>query len=105
MSKTVQEQIEVMTHFSNGAKVECLAMDKSLKGWYDEENPSFSWGFFDYRIKQEKKTITIEKWLCKNLTIENSTEFWVCETSNIDLYIQNIDAEKIKLIGSYEVEL
>lgn len=56
-------------------------------------------------IQKQKKTIIIEKWLCKNLTIENDTEFFVCETSNIHSYLECIHAEKVKLIETYEVEL
>lgn len=102
--KTIREQIEIMQHFANGGSVEIY----NDKKWSDITNSDFkSWNFatFDFRIKKQKETVVIEKWLCKNLTIENNEEFWVCETSNIDSYIQHIDAKKVKLIETYEVEL
>ena len=95
MAKDLKEQIEIMTHYLNGGEVECLALDKSLKGWYEEQDPSFSWGFFDYRIKEQKNTITIEKWLCK----DGNDSYYISEVSDISGY------EKVKLLESYEVEL
>ena len=93
--KAIQEQIEIMQHYANGGEVECLALDKSLKGWYEEQDPSFSWGFFDYRIKEQKNTITIEKWLCK----DGNDSYYIAEVNDISGY------EKVKLLEFYEVEL
>ena len=104
MSKTIQEQIAVMQHFANGGEVECLSLDKSLKGWYEEQDPSFSWGFFDYRIKKQKNTITIEKWLCEYIRskhLEGSNRFFILEKA----VPFEVHGEKIKLIEKYEVEL
>lgn len=99
--KTVEEQIKVMQHYANGGEVETLISNE----WKTVFMPGWNWNDCDFRIKEQKNTITIEKWLCKNLIIENNEEFWVCETSNIDSYIQYIDAKKVKLIETYEVEL
>ena len=100
--KTIQEQIEIMTSFANGAKVECLAMDKSLKGWYDKEKPSFSWGFFDYRIKEQKKAITIEKCLVQFI---NTERFEVKEGNDVFYKDGKSIFEKVKLLETYEVEI
>ena len=104
MAKDLKEQIEIMTHYLNGGEVECLALDKSLKGWYEEQDPSFSWGFFDYRIKEQKNTITIEKWLCEYIHskhLEGSNRFFILEKA----VPFEVHGEKIKLIEKYEVEL
>ena len=64
MSKTIQEQIEVMQHYANGGEVEIFTNSK----WGDISGGGFTnWNFakYDFRIKEQKKTITIEKWLMK----------------------------------------
>ena len=100
--KSLKEQIEVMEYFLNGGEVEYRTLDSD---WKIASTPLWDWLRCDYRIKKPKVTVTIEKWLCENLTIEDNTEFWTCETSNIDSYIENINARKIKLIDTYEVEI
>ena len=102
MAKDLKEQIEIMTHYLNGGEVECLALDKSLKGWYEEQDPSFSWGFFDYRIKKQKNTITIEKWLTKH---RHTERFEVVEGNNDFFEDYNSKYKKIRLLESYELEL
>ena len=92
--KAIQKQIEIMQHFANGGEVEICKDDK----WSDITNPEFkAWNFaiYGFRIKEQKKTITIEKWLCK----EGNDSYYIAEVSDISGY------EKVKLLESYEVEL
>ena len=101
--KTTKEMIEVMQHFENGGEVEFsddnfeTVLGESKKE--DEEDLCWNWDEFDYRIKEPKQKVTIEKWLCLDSKQE---EFVIYETSNVD---KNRELEKIKFIGSYEIEL
>ena len=92
--KTLKEQIEVMQHFANGGKVEVF--DSGYESWEELENTDFNWGYRDYRIKEKKQTVTIEKWVVK---VNN--EYVVYETSSrwFDF------GEKIKLLDSYEIDI
>ena len=58
-----------------------------------------NWDEFDYRIKEQKQKVTIEKWLMQD-TIDK--EYRVIETSLVDSFI---NFKKVKLIETYEVEL
>ena len=100
MNKTTQEQIEIMTHFANGGMVEIYKDGL----WSDITNLDFrGWNFasYDFRKKEQKKAITIERWL-----IKNGERFDVGETSSIKDYMEScVGWEKVKLLDSYEVEL
>ena len=96
------EMIKVMQHYDNGGEVEysedgfetvLYTTDKERDGVL-----SWNWDDFEYRIKEPKQKLTIERWLCQ----ERQGDFTVIESSNIDSYIY---AKKIKLLESYEVEL
>ena len=89
--KTIEEMIEVMQHYTNGGDVEIFSNDK----WVDAIKPGWNWNHCDYRIKEQKKTVIIEKWLCK----DGDTSYYIVETSDISGY------EKVKLLNTYEVEL
>ena len=91
MSKTIQEQIEVMQHYANGGDIEIFSIDN----WVDAIYPGWNWNHCDYRIKEQKKAVIIEKWLCK----DGDTSYYIVETSDISGY------EKVKLLNTYEVEL
>ena len=102
--KTIDEMIAVMTAYKNGAEIEVERTDKN--DWTLNTFPSWNWKDYNYRIKEQKKTVTIEKWLIKSETIDSIKDYYfVCETSNIDGYLENIECEKVKLLGSYEVEI
>ena len=90
------EMIKVMQHFDNGREVEIKT--KRSDDWEEVTTPSWNWFEYDYRIKEPKQKVTIEKWLCRN----HHGNFIVIETTNIDNYTLY---EKVKLIKSYEVEL
>lgn len=101
MSKTIQEQIEVMQHFANGDKIETKAFHNI--DWMGVDFPKWDWSIQDYRIKEQKKTITIEKWLLKTYS---ESRYDIAETSNITDYVMGcIGWEKVKLLETYEVEL
>ena len=100
MGKTMQEQLEIMKHYADGGLVEIYKDGE----WSDVTNKDFknwNFAFFDFRIKEEKKTIIIEKWL---VFIEEDNEYKIMETSNINSYNQSI-YKQIKLLETYEVEL
>lgn len=100
--KTIEEMIEVMQHFANGGEVE--RFKETIGEWERIKDPKFDWLNKNYRIKEQKKTITIEKWLCKDNNLET---FVILEANNIDTlllhYYDNIS--KIKLLETCEVEL
>ena len=98
------EMIKVMQHYADGGDVEysedCF---KTIKGESNNKNRlglSWDWNEFDYRIKEQKQKVIIEKWLCQDI---GSGEYFIYDTSKIDLYINC--SIKVKLIESYEIEL
>ena len=98
----LKEMIKVMQHYENGGEVECSEDGfKTVLCTADKERDghlSWDWEDFDYRIKEPKQKVTIEKWLFR----DKQGDFLVIEISNADNYKQY---EKVKLIESYEVEL
>ena len=97
MAKDLKEQIEIMTHYLNGGEVECV--EKGNDNWEIVTKPLWDWDTYDYRIKDEKQKVTIEKWLCRDKT----GKFVVVETSKIEEY-EHI-YKKVSLLESYEIEL
>ena len=93
----LKEMIKVMQHYENGGEVECT--DVGGEWWRVLDDPQWNWDGYDYRIKEQKQKVTIEKWLIKDV---NSSEYLIMESSDIETYKHY---EKIKLIESYEVEL
>ena len=98
MAKDLKEQIEIMTHYLNGGEVECV--EKGNDNWEIVTKPLWNFDDFEYRIKEPKQKVTIEKWLIKDV---NNGEYFIMESSEIETYYKHY--EKIKLIESYEVEL
>ena len=97
MAKDLKEQIEIMTHYLNGGEIECSI--KRQHNWKSYSSYYWNWQKMDYRIKEPKQKITIEKWLMQS-TIDK--EYRIFETSLVDTVV---NFKKIKLIKSYEVEL
>ena len=97
MAKDLKEQIEIMTHYLNGGEIECV--EKGNDNWEIVTKPLWNFDDFEYRIKEPKPKITIEKWLMQS-TIDK--EYRIFETSLVDTVV---NFKKIKLIKSYEVEL
>ena len=99
MAKDLKEQIEIMTHYLNGGEIECSI--KRQHNWKTFSSYYWNWQKMDYRIKEPKQKVTIEKWLVE----ENDIKF-VVETSDIDSWLKSFPtAQKLKLIESYEVEI
>ena len=97
MAKDLKEQIQIMTHYLNGGQIECKSFGN--EEFVSTIVPSWNWCNVDYRIKEQKKTITIEKWL-----INDGSGNRIIETDNIDdLFSYSI--KKVKLLETYEVEL
>lgn len=99
----LKEMIKVMQHYLNGGEVEYSedGFKTVLCTAYKERDGDLGWHWddFEYRIKEQKQKVTIEKWLIKNL---NSSEHLIVESSNVDEYKLY---EKVKLLDTYEVEL
>ena len=99
----LKEMIKVMQHFEDGGEVEYSGDNfETIFGRANKnKNPNgLSWDWFSlqYRIKEQKQKVIIEKWLFR----DKQGDFLVIEISNADNYKQY---EKVKLIESYEVEL
>ncbi len=94
----LSEMIKVMQHYADGGEVECSTKGKGLWNTLSNSTHYWNWQTMDYRIKEQKQKVTIEKWLFQN----DKGTFITIETSNIDEYVYY---KKVKLIESYEVEL
>ena len=99
--KTIEEQIKVMQHFANGGKIEASYVTDNTF-WADSLSPVWNWDKFDYRIKEKKQTVTIEKWLIKK---EDRYGYWTLEGD--EDYFKTIDPiyKRVKLLDTYEVEI
>ena len=97
MAKDLKEQIEIMTHYLNGGEVECV--EKGNDNWEIVTKPLWNFDDFEYRIKEPKQKITIEKWLLK----DNNGDFFIREVDK--KHIEYAFRNKVKLIESYEIEL
>ena len=94
--KTIDEMIAVMTAYKNGAEIE-MKISNFGDLWQLVLQPSWSWNDTDYRIKEQKKTITIEKVLFENGSIAEGTSEYIKSISKF--------SKNIKLLETYEVEL
>ena len=100
----LKEMIKVMQHFDNGGEVEHTVKEDGYTSWSKCVNPLWDWFEYDYRIKEPKQKVTIEKWLIKDV---DSGEHFIMESSDVDLTLKAFPdrCKKVKLIKSYEVEL
>ena len=104
MAKTIKEMIEVMEWFEGGGEVEYK--EKEYGDWDSVKNPIWDWDDFEYRVKEIKQKITIEKWLLEDTSINTKGIKVVIETSDINSWLSYYPtAQKLKLIESYEVEI
>ena len=99
--KSLKERIAVMQYYANGGEVEIFTNGK----WGNVTNDGFlNWNFakYDFRIKEQKKTVIIYKWLMlagdrkSYFIIEGNSDFFE------DYYTED---NKIKLLDTYEVEI
>ena len=97
MAKDLKEQIEIMTYYLNGGEIECSIKEEN--NWINFSSYCWNWETRDYRIKEQKQKVTIEKWLCS----DKQGGLVVIETTNIEEY--TYITKKLKLLESYEVEL
>ena len=91
----LKEMIKVMQHFADGGIVECT--DTGFDDWAVTNTHYWNWFEYDYRIKEQKKKVTIEKWLC----LSANNEYYIKEAESIHLRYAN----KVKLLRAYEIEL
>ena len=99
MSKIeLKEMIKVMQHYENGGEVECA--EKGFDEWKIANDPSWLWYDYNYRIKEPKQKVTIEKWLMRGDT--GCCFVLEGDSSYFESY-QNIT--KVKLLDTYEGEL
>ena len=96
MAKDLKEQIEIMTHYLNGGEIECV--EKGNDNWEIATKPLWNFDDFEYRIKEPKQKVTIEKWLCQN----GQGNYAIIESTNVNQYKTY---EKLKLIETYEIDL
>ena len=94
----LSEMIKVMQHYENGGEVEFKQKIEDGTKWR-LACPNWNWDSFNYRIKEQKQKVAIEKWLCS----DNQGGLVVIETTNIEEYTHI--SNKVKLLESYEVEL
>lgn len=98
--KAIEEQIEIIKHFGDGGEVEIFTNGK----WNLVINRDFAnWNFgqYDFRIAEQKKTVTIEKWL-----ISYDDGIYQILLGNENFFKKSIHPQaKIKLLETYEVEL
>ena len=92
----LKEMIKVMQHYEDCGEIECV--EKGNDNWEIVTKPLWNFDDFEYRIKEPKQKVTIEKWLCR----DKQGDYLIRETSNIDGYLT---IKKLKLIESYEIEL
>ena len=100
----LKEMIKVMQHYENGGEVEYTDKDDGYTSWKDCPNPIWDWFELDYRIKEQKQKVTIEKWLCEYVGCEElkgSKRFFIIEK----VVPFELAGKKLKLIETYEVEL
>ncbi len=93
----LKEMIKVMQHYKDGSTVELA--ERGNDDWEIIDFPLWNWADYNYRIKEPKQKVTIEKWLMQNTT---DKEYRIIETSLVNTIIHY---KQIKLIESYEVEL
>ena len=92
----LSEMIKVMQHYEDGGSIEVYKNDR----WTIGVNPIWDWDTFDYRIKEPKQKVTIEKWLMRG---DTGCCFVLEGDSNYFESYQNIT--KVKLLDTYEGEL
>ena len=104
MAKTIEEMIEVMKAYTKGAIIEYN--DPNYPFWEAVTHPSWDWSRYEYRVKEIKQKVKIEKWLLEDTSINTKGIKVVIETSDINSWLSYYPtAQKLKLIESYEVEI
>ena len=93
----LREMIKVMQHYADGGEVEVRYKNDDDDIWENTTNASWNWSMYDYRIKEQRQRVTIEKWL-----VQYEENYFVIDVSDIE-NCPNVN--KVKLLEKYEVEL
>ena len=96
----LKKMIKVMQHYENGGEVEYSVKEDDYSSWTKCVNPLWDWFDYNYRIKEPKENVTIEKWLMRG---DTGCCFVLEGDSSYFEGYQNIT--KVKLLETYEVEL
>ena len=85
------QQYKVMQHYASGSEVEVFV--KELNKWVRTPLPSWDWVKYDYRIKEDKLDISIEKENKLDISIakDNIKRSRSCLTKNINSILDKID--------------
>ena len=87
----------------NGGDVEYVVKGKAYYNWDIVENPIWDWHNFEYRIKERKVKVTIEKWLIKDI---DSGEYFTMESSDVDLTLKDFPSWwRVKLLETNVIDL
>ena len=99
----LKEMIKVIQHYADGGAIQRCNFGSHNYSDITTEGYLFNFCDYNYRIKELKQKVTIEKWLMKDAS---NGEYFIYESSRVDLYLkETFNSEKVKLIESYEVEL
>ena len=90
------DMIKVMQHYADGGEIEYSLKESNT--WNKANTPAWGWTEYNYRIKEQKQKVTIEKWL----VLDTSGDYIVFETSDVTTLN---GYEAIKLLETYEVEI
>lgn len=97
------DMIKIMQHYVDGGEIEFKEKSDDDTTWR-LSCPSWDWETYEYRIKEEKQKIVIEKWLLYDKSVD---VYFEARSSDIDKMLRHPSntTEKVKLLESYEVEL
>ena len=84
-----------MQHYENGGEVEGAVI--GFDDWEVVTKPLWNWIDYEYRIKRQKQTITMEKWLMRR-----NDEYYIHTTNKISNY--NLSTP-VKLLKTYEIKI
>ena len=90
-----------MQAFERGEEIEVSYVKQDK--WSGISNPEWSWGAYNYRIKQPKQTVVIEKWLFEDKSGSKFSQD--IEKDCVLRYCHGFQTTKVKLLDTYEVEL
>ena len=99
---TTKEKIAIMQAFIDGAKIECMDKDDTVKQFNYVGAPAWDWNAFDYRVKDER---TLErkiedKWPDKEVVMFgwSSANIWGWTTGN---KTEHIKAQSMRGFHTY----
>jgi hypothetical protein len=69
-----KEKIAVMQAFDEGRAIEHCRVVIGPQLWLDCYEPTWDWQTFEYRVKRQPKTVTVEYWESESGNIELTRE-------------------------------